>query len=142
MPGGWFEVFLDGELPVDEIGEFLGVHADRRQGATLLRGLARDQAELVGMVARIERLPGEGPGGSPHGLWTVRAQGWVREDLADRLEGFAVSHVGGDTVVVGPTDRAATSVAELLLHLQALGLEIVDVRRTRPGDPDHRDQRP
>lgn len=145
MPGGWIEVLVDGELPADVTGEFLGVHADRRQGATLLRGVVRDQAELVGMVARVETFPCRSPEERPYGPWTVRARGRVREDLADWLEGFAVSHEGGCTVLVGPVDQGATSVVRLLLHLQAAGLEIVDVRRERladPDDPARRDHRP
>ena len=145
MPGGWIEALVDGVLPADETGEFLGVHADYQQGATLLRGVMRDQAELVGMVARIETYPCRSPDEPPYGPWTVRARGRMREDLADWLEGFAVSHDADCTVLVGPVDRGATSVVELLLHLQAAGLEIIDVRRERlanPDDPARRDYRP
>ncbi len=144
MPGGWIEALVDGELPADETGEFLGVHADYQQGATLLCGVMRDQAELVGMVARIETYPCRSPDEPPYGPWTVRARGRMREDLADWLEGFAVSHDGGCTVLVGPVG-GATSVVEMLLRLQAAGLEIIDVRRKRPVNPDdpaYRDHRP
>lgn len=142
MPRGWIEVLVDGELPSDEVEEFLGVDAGCRQGATLLRGGVRDQAELVGMVARIEAIPGSTPERSLYGSWTIRARGWVRGDLADWTEGFAVSYDGGCTVLVGPVDREATPIVKMLLHLQAVGLEIVDVRRKWQDDPDHRDQRP
>lgn len=142
MPGGWIEVLVDGELPADDVGEFVGVDAHCRQGATLLRGVVRDQAELVGMVARIEALPCRPPAGSAYGPWTIRARGRMPGDRAGRFEGFAVSHDGGCTVLVGPVDREATAITETLLHLQAVGLEVVDVRRKWLDDPDHRDQRP
>ena len=62
----------------------------------------------------------------------------MREDLADWLEGFAVSHDDDCTVLVGPVERGATSVVQLLLRLQAAGLEIVDVRRERLANPTTR----
>ena len=142
MQGGWIEVLVKGELPADEVDEFPGVHADCRRGATLLRGVVRDQAELVGMVARIETFPCRTSTGSPYGPWTIRARGRMRENLADWLEGFRVSYDGACTVLVGPVDRQAVPVVQMLLHLQAVGLEIVDVRRKWLDDPTRWDQRP
>lgn len=142
MPGGWIEVLVDGELPADEVAEFVGVDADCRQGATLLRGVVRDQAELVGMVARIEALPCRTPAGSPYGPWMIRARGRLPGDRAGRFEGFAVSRDGGCTLLVGPVAREAGAVAETLLHLQAVGLEVVDVRRPWLENPGSRDHRP
>jgi hypothetical protein len=142
VPGGWIEVLVDGELPAGEVGEFVGVDADCRQGATLLRGLVRDQADLVGMVARIEALPSRTTSGSPYGPWTIRARGRMRGEPASWLEGFAVSYDGGCTVLVGPVQQGAAAITDTLLHLQAVGLEVVDVRRKWLDDPDRRDQRP
>lgn len=53
-----YEITVDGILPSEELDEFVGMTARYRGGATVLDGVIRDQAALVGTVARIEALGG------------------------------------------------------------------------------------
>ncbi len=54
-----YVIIVDGLLPVEELDEFIGMHAIQGSRTTVLRGIVHDQAELVGMIARIEALGGQ-----------------------------------------------------------------------------------
>ncbi len=53
-----YEITVEGILPPDELAEFVGMTARYDHGSTVLDGVVRDQAALVGTVARIESLGG------------------------------------------------------------------------------------
>jgi hypothetical protein len=53
-----YEITVDGILPLEELEEFVGMTARYDHGTTVLDGVVRDQAALVGTVARIEALGG------------------------------------------------------------------------------------
>jgi hypothetical protein len=54
-----YEITVDGILPAEELDEFVGLTAHFGEGVTVLDGVIRDQAALVGTVARIEALGGK-----------------------------------------------------------------------------------
>lgn len=54
-----YEITVDGILPAEELDEFVGLTAHFEEGVTVLDGVIRDQAALVGTVARIEALGGK-----------------------------------------------------------------------------------
>jgi hypothetical protein len=51
-----YEIRIDGTLPAEELGEFVGMRASYETGRTVLRGVIPDQAALAGLVARVEAL--------------------------------------------------------------------------------------
>lgn len=64
----------------------------------------------------------------PAAAWRVRVRGVMGPSAAQALRGFRVTHEEGMTVVEG-RPRPGHGLATLLLDLQALGLEVVDIRR-------------
>ena len=52
-------ITVDGLLPCEELEEFVGLTARYRGLTTVLDGVIRDQAAMVGTVARIESLGGQ-----------------------------------------------------------------------------------
>jgi hypothetical protein len=71
-----YEIVIDQVLRLEDLGEFVGMRARYDHGTTVLDGVIRDQAVLVGTVARIEALGGrvrryvprpETEGGHAHG---------------------------------------------------------------------------
>lgn len=53
-----YEIVVDRILRLEDLGEFVGMTAHYEHGTTVLHGVVRDQAALVGTVARIEALGG------------------------------------------------------------------------------------
>lgn len=53
-----YEIVVDRILRLEDLGEFVGMTARYERGTTVLDGVVRDQAALVGTVARIEALGG------------------------------------------------------------------------------------
>lgn len=53
-----YEIVVEGTLRLEDLGEFVGMTAHYERGTTVLDGVVRDQAVLVGTVARIEALGG------------------------------------------------------------------------------------
>lgn len=51
-------ITVDGLLPCEELDEFVGLSARYRGATTVLDGVIRDQAAMMGTVARIEALGG------------------------------------------------------------------------------------
>jgi hypothetical protein len=54
-----YQITVDGILPAEELEEFVGLKARYGEGVTVFDGMIRDQAALVGTVARIEALGGK-----------------------------------------------------------------------------------
>lgn len=53
-----YEIVIDRVLRLEDLGEFVGMRARYEHGTTVLDGVVRDQAALVGTVVRIEALGG------------------------------------------------------------------------------------
>ena len=51
-----YEIEIDGIIPAEELGEFVGMTVQYDARGTVLRGVIRDQPALVGLVARVESL--------------------------------------------------------------------------------------
>ena len=69
--------------------------------------------------------------------YAFRVSGRVPSALTAVLEPLRSVDAGGDTVLVGPvTDQAA--LHGYIAHLEALGLELVELRRLAVGDDDGR----
>jgi hypothetical protein len=66
----------------------------------------------------------------PAMAWRVRVRGMMGPTATQALRGFRVTHEEGLTVVEGEP-KPGHGLASLLLDLQALGLEVVDIRRRR-----------
>jgi hypothetical protein len=78
---------------------------------------ARDDARVQPAVARYE----------------IRVRGRVSEATLSSLEGMDADVAPAETVIHGPvTDQAG--LHGLLDRIQALGLELIEVRRLPPGD--------
>ena len=65
--------------------------------------------------------------------YAFRISGRLTPALTAALEPLKTIETGVDTLLVGPvTDRAA--LHGYIAHLEALGLELVELRRLTPGD--------
>jgi hypothetical protein len=64
----------------------------------------------------------------PSAEWQVRVRGVLDAATAQRFGRFRVVHEHGLTVLEGPSGDGH-GLASLLMDLQALGLEVVDIRR-------------
>ena len=76
-------------------------------------------------------MPGDG------GSYEIRVKGRLSDSLAAAFEGMRASVEPVETVLHGPVqDQAA--LYGLLHQIQALGLELVEIRRLPdpPGDPE------
>lgn len=59
----------------------------------------------------------------------IRVRGVMGITAARAFPGFRVEHEGGYTLLEGALGPGST-LASVLMHLQAHGLEVVDIRRT------------
>ncbi len=67
-------------------------------------------------------------------VWYVRVRGLVGSETARGLPGVTVTHEGRTSVLRWARDGVHT-LGWLLLRLQALGLEVLDVRSGPPDQP-------
>ena len=73
--------------------------------------------------------------------YAFRISGRVPPALTAALEPLKTVETGADTLLVGPvTDRAA--LHGYIAHLEALGLELVELRRLPAGNDDGRHRCP
>jgi hypothetical protein len=56
QPSAQYEIRVRGQLGTTMLRAFPTLHADKRDGDTLLRGAVADQAALHGVLAQIEAL--------------------------------------------------------------------------------------
>ncbi len=115
-----YEITVDGILPREELDEFVGMSARYGEGTTVLDGVVRDQAALIGTVARIEALGGRVR------RYLVRQPECRGEAPVGEGTGEAY---GGELTALEARGCPDHGLAALLLDLQRFGVEVVDIRR-------------
>jgi hypothetical protein len=68
---------------------------------------------------------------SPH-LYRIRVRGHLGETIRFAFSGLQAEAIGGDTVLTGPVADSA-ALHGVLSQIEALGLELLEVRRLPPA---------
>ncbi len=67
------------------------------------------------------------PDASP--VWTILVQGRVGPVGTSRLRRYSATFDGTNTMLEGPHDGGSARLADLVMELQALGLEVLRIHR-------------
>ena len=82
-----------------------------------------------------ERTEGERGGVVAQAVYEIRVVGPLGPAAREAFDGFEVEVEPSATVLTGEMDQAA--LLGLIDRIRALGLELIDIKRTRPQRPAH-----